>query len=115
MFVCTGNSCRSIIAEALMKKMLKEKGRDDIEVISSGTSTINGLRPTYETIEALKEEEINAENCLSKQITKEMIEESDLIFVMTETHKNYIAGMLSFSMDKVRLIREGGIMDPIGS
>lgn len=115
LFVCTGNSCRSIIAEALMKKMLNEKGRNDIEIISAGTSAVNGFKPVKETVDVMKECEVDISEYFSKQITKEMICNSDLIFAMSEVHKNEILRILPSAGDKVRLIKEEGIKDPMGS
>ncbi|MFA6610292.1 MAG: low molecular weight protein arginine phosphatase, partial [Candidatus Omnitrophota bacterium] len=54
LFVCTGNSCRSVMAEGFMKKYLRELGKADIEVRSAGISAAEGFFPTAETIEVMR-------------------------------------------------------------
>ena len=51
LFVCTGNSCRSVMAKGLLEKKLKEMGRNDIEILSAGIAIMSGYRATQETIE----------------------------------------------------------------
>ncbi|MCX6071631.1 MAG: low molecular weight protein arginine phosphatase, partial [Chloroflexi bacterium] len=50
LFVCTGNTCRSVMAEGLMKKCLKSLGKKGIEVASAGIAAVTGAAPTDETI-----------------------------------------------------------------
>ena len=50
--VCTGNSCRSVMAKGLLKKMLQDQGKE-VLVISAGIAALPGLRPTRETIEVM--------------------------------------------------------------
>ena len=54
MFICTGNICRSAMAEWLLKKKLEEKNRNDIEVYSCGIYAENGDVPTYEAKRVMK-------------------------------------------------------------
>ena len=77
MFICTGNICRSAMAEAFMKKVAKERSLD-IEVCSSGTFAENGAFASYNAIEAMKvgidnankftDEHSNLENSLKSDI-----------------------------------------------
>ena len=56
MFICTGNTCRSAMAEGLMKKMLADKGITDINVCSAGLRASTGEYSTDEAIMVMKEE-----------------------------------------------------------
>ena len=98
-----------------MRKLLNNNKRRDIEVMSAGTSAVYGLKPTRETVEVMKEEGIDVSEYFSKPLTKELIDKSDLIFVMSETHRNKIIDISASASDKVRIISENGIQDPIGS
>ncbi|HPS19666.1 MAG TPA: hypothetical protein PKY78_01550 [Candidatus Omnitrophota bacterium] len=118
--VCTGNSCRSILAEAYMRKRFKEE-KLDIELRSAGTSAVNGFPPADETITTLEEENINTEDLHSTRITEEMINNADIILVMETIHKARIIDMVPSAGCKVFFLAEYDkeaqeltIPDPIG-
>ena len=123
LFVCTGNSCRSVIAEGFFKKMLKGLGRE-INVSSAGTSAFP-MGATDETLKVLAEEGVDMKAHRSRCVTKPMLEEADVIFVMQSAHRDFLNAMLPHISAKIFLLsdfypeqekvrREGGIPDPIG-
>lgn len=123
LFVCTGNTCRSSMAEAMFKDLIKEiDGYEDIKVLSAGTWAIQGQKASGNAIIALKEKNIDLNGHMSKAITKEMVEEADLILTMTRNHKSQILNALPETKDKVHTLKEfahgntGGldISDPYG-
>ena len=126
LLVCTGNSCRSVMAEGLLKKRLKELGKTDITVHSAGIRAISGYPPTDETVEVMKDEGINLNHFESTGITEELIKKSDLILVMSGMHKTEVIRRLPEAAAKTFLLREYGrsekdeklidpdIPDPIG-
>ncbi|MCM8792293.1 MAG: L-threonylcarbamoyladenylate synthase [Candidatus Omnitrophica bacterium] len=123
LFVCTGNSCRSVMAEALLKKRLKEMNRTDVEVISAGIANIGSLKPTLETIELLKSEGIDVSGYNSKSINPLMIKKADLIFVMESIHEKRIRELAPYVKNNLFLLKEFAkieigddleIPDPIG-
>jgi len=111
LFVCTGNSCRSVMAEALLKKYLKDSGKAQIEVRSAGTRALNGLPPTEETLEVLREEGITLSGFKSTSLTDQMIKDADLILAMEDIHKDEILRRLPAVSPKIHLLREYGHTD----
>lgn len=106
LFVCTGNTCRSPMAEALLRKMAEEEGLE-IEVKSAGLSAFDGAEASQYAIEALKEKEIVL-NHQAKMVDQSLIEWADLIFTMTRHHKQALIQHYPESADKVFLVKEYG-------
>lgn len=125
LLVCTGNSCRSVMAKTLLEKALKEVGRSDIEVIDAGTQTIGNMPPTEFTVKLLAGVGIDVSSHRSAQLTRKLIRKSDLILVMEKSHEEYILSMEPQAKKRLYLLREFSfeesgkdldleIADPIG-
>lgn len=109
LLVCTGNSCRSIMAEGILKKYLKELGKGDIEVISAGVHAIDGIGPTKETIEVMGKEGIDVSGLRSKALTNELIKKADLVLVMAAHHMDDIITRAPEAARKIHLLKQFGI------
>lgn len=126
LLICTGNSCRSIMAEGMLKKYLKELGKDDIEVMSAGVHAIDGINPTKETIEVMNEEGVDVSGFKSRALTNELIKKADIILVMAGHHIDDIITRIPAAASKIHLLKQFGtkcetsvcedldIADPIG-
>jgi tRNA threonylcarbamoyl adenosine modification protein (Sua5/YciO/YrdC/YwlC family) len=122
LFVCTGNSCRSVMAKALLEKKLKEKNRDDVEVLSAGIMMLGGLSATEPTIEILRIEGIDVSGHSSQKVTEEMLKKSDIILVMEALHEERILELAGEVKNRLFLLKEFAkindgqldIADPIG-
>ena len=122
LFVCTGNSCRSVMAEGFLKKKLKEKNRIDVEVYSAGIMMLSGSGATDMTKQVLANEGIDVSNHHSQKITKEMLKKSDIILVMEHLHEERILEIAPELKNRVFLLKEFAkikgnslnIEDPIG-
>lgn len=108
LFVCTGNTCRSSMAEGLFKYMLENKKDrvEDIKVISAGTSAWAGQNASPQAVEVLKEKGIDLRSHRSTLLTPELIQEADLILTMTYNHKAVVLHMCPEAEDKVFTLKE---------
>lgn len=104
LFVCTGNSCRSVMAEYLLKAKLR--GRDDVEVLSAGTSVYFKSPASHETMSVLREQGINAAGHMSRPVGRIMLRKSDLIFAMTRSHRMQILDLVPSVEKRVYLLKE---------
>ncbi|MDE2027747.1 MAG: threonylcarbamoyl-AMP synthase [Candidatus Omnitrophica bacterium] len=104
LFVCTGNSCRSVMAEYLLKAKLI--GREDVEVHSAGTSVFFKSPASHETIAVLRDKGINAAPHISRPLGSIMLKKSDLIFAMTRAHRAQILERVPSVEKRVYLLRE---------
>ncbi len=121
LFVCTGNTCRSVMAQGLFKNMLREEGIKDVKVSSAGIAALSsyGIYGLLEKV--LKEEDIEISNHKPTQITPQIVKDADLILVMEKRHKEAILEMAPEVKNRVFLLKEFAgekknldIPDPIG-
>jgi len=111
LFVCTGNSCRSVMAKFYLEKRLKDLGRDDVEVLSRGVMALEGLNATQEVKQILKEEGIDAYSHISRKVSTEVIKRADLVLVMERLHEEEINRILPQAKNKVFLLKEFARLD----
>lgn len=106
LFVCTGNSCRSVMAQAQLIKRSKEKKRGDVEVLSAGIMMLAGSGATEATKQVLFKESMDVSAHASQRITKEMLKKSDLILVMEQLHEQRIFEIAPELKNRVFLLKE---------
>ncbi|MCK4385531.1 MAG: low molecular weight protein arginine phosphatase [candidate division Zixibacteria bacterium] len=112
LFICTGNSCRSPMAEGILKKMLKENksqdpefGLDNLEVSSAGISTLNGAPPFLFAMEVSKARNVDLTQHRSRQLNKQILKRSDLILAMSDEHLEYIRKKDKKALEKTYLLK----------
>jgi tRNA threonylcarbamoyl adenosine modification protein (Sua5/YciO/YrdC/YwlC family) len=123
LFVCSGNTCRSPMAEAITRRVLAEKlhvaelelERKGISVISAGSYAMPGARATPQAVEALKDIGADLSHHRSRPLTVELIHQADMIFTMSRNHAAQVQALVPSATDKVDTLDPAGdIEDPIG-
>ena len=82
LFLCTGNTCRSPMAEGLLRAKLEENGIE-AEVNSAGLAAEEGMPASENSVLVCKERGVDLSAHRSKVLTYEMLRECDLIYCMT--------------------------------
>ncbi|MFH1562857.1 MAG: L-threonylcarbamoyladenylate synthase [Nitrospirota bacterium] len=119
LFVCTGNTCRSFMAEKLFQKMAKEAGAN-LEIQSAGTSANTQGEIPLLSLKALEKEGIIPEKFAPTPLSERLIKKADLILVMEEYHQRRVLNILPTAMEKTFLLteyaglRKKDIPDPMG-
>lgn len=107
MFICTGNTCRSVMAEGLLKKMLQDRGITDVEVYSAGLHASTGEYSTDEAIQVMQEEyDVNILNHQSVNVKNSNIKEMDLILCATHAQLTTLEYMYPEIDHKIFTIKE---------
>lgn len=93
LFVCTGNTCRSPMAQVLFQEILAQKKQPrkiQFEVASAGIYTQEGMSPSLEAIEAMHGEGLDLSSHKSRKISGDILKQADLILTMTAAHCSYL-------------------------
>jgi RpiB/LacA/LacB family sugar-phosphate isomerase len=122
LFLCTGNVCRSPMAEGLFRHAIK--GRGEFRIVSAGLGAVDGEPPTNHSVSAMREIGIDISGQRSRALTAELVRSADLILGMTHSHTDTVALLYPKAAEKTFLLREfdetlepyeKDISDPIGS
>jgi glycine hydroxymethyltransferase len=121
LFVCTGNICRSPIAEGLFRRLIGN--RKDIEVASAGVHAVRGQPPSLYAVQVCAEDGTDISGLRSQPLTAPLVDWATHIFAMTGAHVETIQNMFPQTAEKTFLLREfeepgttvwRDVPDPIG-
>lgn len=118
LFVCTGNTCRSPMAEAIARRVADGMDPSPIRVVvSSAGVSGGGGGATSEAMEAMRRIGLDISGHRSRALTRQMIDDADEIYAMTASHARAIVSMAPGASAKVRVLDPEGqdVADPIGS
>lgn len=124
LFVCTGNTCRSPMAEGMFRKMLADRlqcEQDELPdrgylVLSAGIAASDGAPASPEAVQLLLDEGIDISDHASQQLTESLLERADYVLTMTRGHRDAILTSRPDQYEKIRLVSGQGydVSDPIG-
>ncbi len=124
LFVCTGNTCRSPLAEGLFRNLLAERLQCSPDklfdlgylVQSAGLAAASGSPASRESVEILLKRDIDISGHVSQPLSEQLLEASDSIFTMTNGHRDAILRFRADLGPKVQVLRRTGedVVDPIG-
>ncbi|MBQ2842352.1 MAG: low molecular weight phosphatase family protein [Clostridia bacterium] len=111
LFVCTGNTCRSPMAEGLFRKMLADKNIENISCSSAGLFAMTGDEVAPNAVKACERFETDISAHRARRITSYILDETDKFVCMTPDH----AASLSMYVPTEKItVLGGGIPDPYG-
>ncbi len=116
LFVCTGNTCRSPMAEGIFNKLCLDKGVN-ARATSAGIFA-DGGEASYNAVKVMKELSVDIEGRRSRMISAEDIDNADVILTMTVSHKDMLINFLG-NNQKIFTLAEytdntGDVPDPFG-
>lgn len=114
LFICTGNTCRSAMAEGILRHLAEQRGLD-LEIVSRGIYASTGAPATYEAITAMADlYGIDISEHRSTKLSYYDLATSDLIYAMTENHREMIEMTLEEDAisAKIALFADEDIQDP---
>ena len=86
LMVCTGNMCRSPLAEAILRAELERRAVGDISVASAGTGAWEGRPPSDGALLVAMEHDLDISGHRSRHLTRELVDQTDVIFTMSRGH-----------------------------
>lgn len=125
LFICTGNTCRSPLAEGFFRKMLADRlkcAEDELSdhgymIVSAGLAAEMGLPASPEGVEVARRHGVDLRAHESQPATDRLLEQADRIITMTRAHKEAIVAMHPRLADRIELLARDNtdISDPIGA
>ena len=123
--VCTGNICRSPMAEGILKRLVSRHGlNEQVEVGSAGTWTSAGAAPSTHAVEAARRSGIDIGAIRSRPLARPLLLESDLVLTMESAHLEEVLAQAPEVEERAYVVTgfadpeggdPGGVTDPYGS
>lgn len=119
LFICTGNICRSLLAEKLLGRMAAERGLD-LQARSCGIAARSSFQVPFEIREILSKAGVGEFNHTSTPVSQDHLRWADVVLALTEEHREVVVDMFPQFRFKVHVLRahaglpEPDVEDPMG-
>lgn len=119
LFVCTGNTCRSPMAEEIFRLDVCHSDRKSVLgsviAMSAGISAADGMPASRNAVAAISEIGGNICNFRSTMLSLELVKSANLVLTMTNSHKDSILRLFPYALGKVFTLKtDGDVLDPFG-
>ncbi len=122
LFVCSGNTCRSPMAQALAKTIFPrlihcqpdDLPRLKVNILSAGTFAARNMPASKSAVATMKKLGADLSGHRSQPVTPALIAHSDIVFVMSREHKDFICDLVPGVSNRIKSLSETGVADPIG-
>jgi len=125
LLVCSGNTCRSPMAEGIARQLLAEQNQTTMEglgdlgisVSSAGTFASEGLAASPEAVEVMADQQIDLSSHRSRRLSRAAVNQADVIYCMTASHLAVISEQFPDARAKAQLLDPDGgdVSDPVGA
>lgn len=121
LFVCSGNTCRSPLAEAILAKLAAEQGKPGVEAISAGVNAAPGEPVSRGAQIIAAEHGLDLSRKTSQRLSADLVDRADLVLVMEPRHRTDVLNLVPSADERVHVLTTlapgrglAGIRDPFG-